>query len=304
VMPDVSARLAAFRAGQVEYGYQVVSTMADVDNLLKSNPDVQVQTLPPSSGIGAMPIVNMQNPKWQDVRVRRALSLAIDREAISKLIFEGLAATFSILPWAFVWDAQPTVESGRLGNWVRYAPQEAKQLLQAAGRENMTVEAPYFNYGASYQQRAEIMADQFRQVGITYNAPQLDYTTYNGQLLNGTFADALHWGYLPLGFDVDTYFYNGIHSKSPGNRDHMADAEIDAWSEQQQVELNPARRKDILVKIWNKYHDQAYRSAPNAAPGYDTMQGWLRGLRWGGFLGHTSSFYDWGTQIPSTWLDK
>jgi hypothetical protein len=32
----------------------------------------------------------------------------------------------------------------------------------------------------------------------------MDYTEYNAQLVQGTFPDALSWGYLPLGFEADT----------------------------------------------------------------------------------------------------
>jgi ABC-type transport system substrate-binding protein len=303
-MPDASARLAALRAGQVEYSYIVVGTKRDVDEVLKTNADMQVTMLRSSNSAGAVPLLNQQNPKWQDVRVRRALELSIDQNAISKLIFEGIGRTLSVLPWFYVFDDAPTIESGKLGNWVRYAPDEAKALLKAAGQENMTVDAPYYEYGTSYTQRAEIITDQVRQVGITYNASKMDYTEYNSQLVQGTFSDALSWGYLPLGFEADTYFYNALHSKSPGNRDHMNDSDIDGWSEAQQIELDPAKRKDLLSKIWDKYHDQMYRPLATNGPAFEVMQPWVRGLRFGGALGTASSFYDWGELIQTAWLDK
>jgi ABC-type transport system substrate-binding protein len=303
-MPDASARLAALRAGQVEYSYIVVGTKRDVDQLLESNPDMQVTTISSSNSAGAVPLINHQNPKWQDVRVRRALSLGIDREAISQLIFEGIGRTLSVLPWFYVHDEAPTIESGNLGNWVRYAPDEAKQLLQAAGYENMTVDAPYYEYGVTYTQRAEIMTDQLRQIGVTYNASKMDYTEYNSQLIGGTFPDALSWGYLPLGFEADTYFFNALHSKSPGNRDHMSDPDIDVWSEAQQIELDEGARKELHRKIWDRYNDGVFRPMATNGPAFEVLQPWVRGLRFGGALGTASSFYDWGELIQQAWLDK
>jgi peptide/nickel transport system substrate-binding protein len=303
-MPDASARLAAFRSGQVEFAYAPTNTKRDMDALIATNPDIEVTLLRGSNSAGCIPLVNHQNPKWQDVRVRRALSMGIDKAAISQLVFEGLGLTMSVLPWFYVLDEAPTIESGKLGNWIRYAPDEAKQLLQAAGQENLAVDAPYFEYSTSYTQIAEIMSDQLRKVGITYTPKKLDYTEYNSQLIGGTYPDALHWGYLPLGFEADTYYYNGLHSKSPGNRDHTNDPDIDGWAEAQQVELDPGKRKDLLLKIWTKYHDQVHRPLSTTGPSFNAVQHWVRGFRLGGALGTGSYFYDWGELIQTAWLNK
>jgi peptide/nickel transport system substrate-binding protein len=265
---------------------------------------VQITSWTASSNSNGKPMLNLQNTKWQDVRVRRALSLATDRNAISDLIFEGLGQTLSVLPWLFVHDSQPTIESGKLGNWVRHAPDEAKQLLQAAGKDSLSVDAAYYEYSVPYTQTAELMSDQLRQVGITYSPRKLDYTEFNSQLVGGTFPDTLHDGYVLLGFEADTFYYNGLYSKSPGNRDHINDPEIDVWAQAEQVELDPAKRKDLLLKIWNKYHDQVYRPVSTLARAFDVQQPWVRGLRFGGALGSGSYFYDWGRLTTKTWIDK
>jgi peptide/nickel transport system substrate-binding protein len=303
-MPDASARLAAFRSEQVGYSYSIVDKKRDLEQLIATNPDIVVTTRTPDNSAGAMPLLNHQNPKWQDVRVRRAFSMALDRQALSTLTYEGLGRTLSILPWAFALDEVPTIENGGLGNWVRYAPDEAKQLLMAAGQENMTVESPYYEYASSYTQTAEIYVDQLRQVGIDYQPKKLDYTEYNSQLIRGTFPDALHWGYLPLGFEADTYFLNGIHSASPGNRDHMSDPDIDKWATEQQVELDADARRDLHKKIWDKYHDQLYRPLATNGQGFQTLQPWVRNMRLGGPLGIASTFYDWGEITLKGWLNK
>lgn len=303
-MPDAAARLAAFRSGQIEFAYSMVNTKRQMDEVVKTNPDVQVTSLASSAASGPQPMFNHQNPRWQDVRVRRAVSLATDRQSISKLVFEGIGQTVSLLPWRFVHDSAPTIESGKFGNWARYAPDEAKQLLRAAGQENLTIDARYYEYATTDTQVAEVMADQFRQVGITYSVKKLDYTEFNSQLIGGTFPDVLHNGFMPLGTEPDTYFYNGIHSKSPGNRDHVNDSQIDAWAEAQQVELDPAKRKDLLTKIWNQYHDQAYRPVRTFGRAFNVQQPWLRGVRLESAFGARSYFYDWGEILVKAWLDK
>ncbi|MBX7110237.1 MAG: ABC transporter substrate-binding protein [Dehalococcoidia bacterium] len=303
-MPDAAARLAAFRSGQIEFAYSMVNTKRQMDEVVKTNPDIQVTSLASSTASGPQPMFNHQNPRWQDVRVRRAVSLATDRQAISKLVFEGIGQTVSVLPWRFVYDDAPSIESGKFGNWARYAPDEAKQLLRAAGQENLTIDARYYEYSTTDTQVAEVMADQFRQVGITYSVKKLDYTEFNSQLIGGTFPDVLHNGYMPLGTEADTYFYNGLHSKSPGNRDHVNDSQIDTWAEAQQIELDPAKRKDLLTKIWTQYHDQAYRPVRTFGRAFNVQQPWVRGVRLESAFGARSYFYDWGEILVKAWLDK
>lgn len=62
IMPDVASRLAAFRAGQVDTGYSIVATRSDVEALLRTNPDVQVQMTPVTSGSITFAL-NVQLPK-------------------------------------------------------------------------------------------------------------------------------------------------------------------------------------------------------------------------------------------------
>jgi ABC-type transport system substrate-binding protein len=96
-----------------------------------------------------------------------------------------------------------------------------------------------------------------------------------------------------------------VHSKSTGNRSQFTDAEIDAWAEAQQIELNVEKRKEIWRKIWDKDLDQAYR--PPLANGFtaEVYQSWLRGIRWSGSApGDNSSYYNWGDQVGEGWLDK
>jgi peptide/nickel transport system substrate-binding protein len=303
-MPDAAARLAAFRAGQLEFAYSMANTKRQIDEVIKTNPDIQVTSLASSTASGPQPMFNYQNTKWQDVRVRRAVSLAIDRQSISNLVFEGIRQTVSVLPWRYVHDSAPTIESGKFGNWARYAPDEAKALLRAAGQESLSIDARYYEYATTDTQVSEVMTDQFRQVGITYSAKKLDYTEFNSQLIGGTFPDALHNGYMPLGTEADTYFYTGLHSKSPGNRDHLNDSQIDGWAEAEQVELDPAKRKDLLTKIWNQYHDQAYRPVRTFGRAFNVQQPWVRGVRLESAFGARSYFYDWGEILTKAWLDK
>jgi peptide/nickel transport system substrate-binding protein len=79
------------------------------------------------------PNLNAKDPGWRalmrDVRVRRALSLAINRQDINNVIFYGLAKTGANTLLA----ASPLSEPGMREAWAQYDPKRANALLDQAG---------------------------------------------------------------------------------------------------------------------------------------------------------------------------
>jgi peptide/nickel transport system substrate-binding protein len=300
VMPDASARVAAFRAKQIDYGYAVVAGKRDVDELLKTIPNLQVNI--PVIVNNTLPFsMNLSNPKFTDARVRRGISLAIDRQSILSLVYEGLGKEVSmVLPWTAVFDKEPT----EFGPWAKFDLAESKKQLAAAGAEKLEFNYVYYPYAVTYDRISEILVDQFRAAGITMRGGKTDYTSFNSQWVGGKLPEASTTGWAAQGFDANTYFYNHLHSTSPGNRWNLKDKQIDEWAEQQAVELDPQKRREIHRKIWDRDLNEAYRPAMPAGYGFETYQPWVRGLRFGGILGINSSYYDWGEQVESVWLDK
>lgn len=303
VMTDASARLAAFRAKQVEFAYSVGDTAPDLEALLKSTPDTQVTAAAPVNSTFAISF-NLTNPKWQDIRIRRAISLAMDREEMIKVVYQGFGKALPTFPWIFVFDKEPAAESGAFGAWWKTDRTQAKALLQAAGQADLAIPMIYYNYSDSSNSRPnEVLVDQFRQVGIKLEAKKTDYTEFNSQWVGSKFADVAD-GWAAQGFDTDNFFYQHVRSDSTGNRWRMSDPDLDKWADQQRVELDPQKRREILKKIWDKELDQVYRVEKPAAIGFVPYAATLRGYRSVGVLGANSYYYDWGPALKDIWLDK
>jgi oligopeptide transport system substrate-binding protein len=106
----------------------------------------------------------LYDPRYADVRVRRALSMAIDRKAIVNAIFLGTRVPADSF-------APPTVvgyRAGACGHWCEYHPDEAKTLLSEAGFDTSTPVEIWFNAGAGHDGWMTAVGNMFRKIGLTY----------------------------------------------------------------------------------------------------------------------------------------
>ncbi|MFQ5915321.1 MAG: ABC transporter substrate-binding protein [Nitrospinota bacterium] len=124
-MPDTFSRLAALRKKEINVnGLYAAVPVDEFENLDKDPCCKAVRMVGQSNWFLDF---NLKNPIFQDVRVRRAISYAIDRKAILKHVFKGwgsiVNSPFHPLSWAYKKDV--TLYDGD--------PQKAKQLLEEAG---------------------------------------------------------------------------------------------------------------------------------------------------------------------------
>ena len=303
IMPDHAARRAQFRVGNVDYASGLVSNVRDVNNLLQTNPYVQVNFLPTTYNSISLGM-NLTLEKYQDVRVRRALSMAIDRQEMIDTVFEGLGKALNIIPWPFLFSEEQAVGSPEVGPYLQYNPDEARKLLAAAGAEGLDIENSYYAYSTGLEQMTEIAQAQLAEVGINMTSGKVDYTEFNSQWVASKLPDFSTSGWSTSGYDADNWFHGQVHSQSPGNRWRINDAEIDGWADAQQIQLDPEARSELWRKIWDRDLDQAYRPTLPSGFGIEVYQPWVRGLRFTGTApGDNGSYYTWGDQVHSAWID-
>ncbi|MBI2979672.1 MAG: ABC transporter substrate-binding protein [Chloroflexi bacterium] len=136
---DTSTLIAAVRTGKVDNLYQKTMVSPDDKNsLLRTNPQMQFRRI----GFNAMALkLVMNNPQlpWYDIRVRRALNMAIDREAIARDYYGGEAEIMGapISPSEFPNMYTPLKEQPEsVQEMYTYNPEKAKKLLAEAGYPN------------------------------------------------------------------------------------------------------------------------------------------------------------------------
>lgn len=184
---------------------------------------------------------------------------------------------------------------------MQYNPDEAMRLLRAAGAEGLEINSASFAYGAYITKTAEMLTDLFRKVGITLKDRLVDYTQFNSQWTGAKLEEASTSAWVGSGYDADNWFYNQVRTGSTGNRWHISDPQLDEWAEAQQVELDPARRRVLLRRMWDYELQKMYRISLPAGISPGVYPRWVRFLRSGN---GSAISYDDGAMIESIWLDR
>ena len=97
-IPDPGAQMAAMRTKQIDA--MEFTAIRDVDALLATNPDVFIIREPPQTPwVGYILKFRLNEPPYDNVDVRRALSMAIDRQTMIDFAFDGDGEVFGPLPW-------------------------------------------------------------------------------------------------------------------------------------------------------------------------------------------------------------
>lgn len=155
-IPEPAARVIALKTGEADVVINLPP--ADVENL-KNDPNLMVQTTPGLTIIEAEP--RQTKPPFNDVRVRYALNMAIDKDAIISKIMRGLARPLNSPSIPGLWGSfefEP----------VKYDPEKAKQLLAEAGYPNgIDITLNYVSgRWAGDDQVAEALQGYWANVGI------------------------------------------------------------------------------------------------------------------------------------------
>jgi dipeptide transport system substrate-binding protein len=188
ITPDPSLRYARLISGECDVMAQPLSSHFQ---LLKKNPDLDVQQQA-GLNIGYWAF-NTLKPPFNDVRVRRALSYAINRETIHQTVFSDLVEkTDSPLPVPMNFN-NSTIEA------INYDPELSRKLLAEAGYADgleidiwsIPVQRPYNPDG---HLMAELMQEDLRNIGVKANIISYDWSTFLQKVSDGEHQTALLGG--------------------------------------------------------------------------------------------------------------
>ena len=178
ITPDQATREARLEAGECDV--IPYPNPANVEKL-KSNPNLQVLEQE-GLNVGYL-AMNVKKPPFDNVKVRQAINMAIDKEAILAAVYQGAgkAAKNPIPPT--IWSYDDSIEA------YPYDVEKAKALLAEAGVSDLQTDLWYMPvqrpYNPDAKRMAELMQADLAKVGITAELKTFEWGEYRKRLQEG-----------------------------------------------------------------------------------------------------------------------
>ena len=272
VLVDNSVRLANLKTGSVDLAEYIAPTDAAA---VKADPRLRLVV---SDSLGYFGITNnldngpqAKNPYGQNALVRQAFSLAIDRQALVNVVYNGMfAPTIQAVP-----NSSPFYDLA-LQVPVRDVV-KAKALLKQAGVTlPVTLELLAFN-NPDVLQAAEVIQSMTAEAGFDVQIKSMEFASSLTASQAGTYqAYMIGWsGRL----DIDGNTYAFLHSKQGNNVSHYADATVDQTLDEARGLTDLAKRKAVYAQMWTQLQQDlpiTYLWTPNNIVG---MSAKLTGFR-------------------------
>lgn len=255
-----AARINALQAGEVLTEFRGHSP-ADRDKLVKALGD-KVEVLESSWVCSLVAGFNVEKKPFDDVRVRKALSLALDRwkgaEALSKIALVRHVGGLLRPGYEFAATEQELSEIPGFGKDVGKAREEARRLLKEAGHPNLKFKLTNRNVNMPYTPVGVWLLNEWRQIGANVEHEQLETRLYTNALTSGNYEVALdfHCDFMD---EPNLQLIKYISAdKSSINYGRYNDRELDALYSKQSAAADPKQRRELIRAFEKRALDQAY----------------------------------------------
>jgi peptide/nickel transport system substrate-binding protein len=269
-VPDDAAQTAALQTGDGDLGTFIA--YSDIPTLEAAG--VNVISVPSGFNEGWYFYFGEEgHPALQDVRVRQAIALGLDRATLNEDLLLGLTK-----PAATLWDNMPFVDPS-IEPWP-FDPEQAKALLDEAGwidtngdgvrdKDGMELELTHGTTIREIRQDMQAVAQQqLAEIGI-----KLDIFSYDADLFFAGYAeggpaatgelDIFEWSDGPAFPDPDHYYW--YCSEIPtddapdgGNWQRLCDEALDALFQLQTTQVSFEERQQTFYEITKMMFEQVY----------------------------------------------
>ncbi len=259
---DTSARVATVRGGRALIEFRGFSPAARDDLVRSLGPKIKVQESPWLCVLTVA--LNTQQKPFDDVRVRRALSLAVDRWGGSKHLSQIsiIKSVGGVIRPGYEAYQATEAELSKLPGFskdIEASRKEARRLLKEAGYgggfgftfKNRDVKEPYEVVGVW-------LIDQWRQIGVAASHGVQETAAFSKDRRAGNFQGTMDWA-CDFMDEPDLQLFKYVStSKSPINYAKYENSKLDQLYEQQSKATDPAARRKLVREFERIVLNEAY----------------------------------------------
>ncbi|MCP4753577.1 MAG: ABC transporter substrate-binding protein [Proteobacteria bacterium] len=284
VIPDPSVQLANFRAGKLDS----IGISPPQHAMIKRDPRINIYVYP-DNHVFAMRFNTVEGP-CKDIKVRKAISHAIDRRALLMGAMFGFGKVASCMYPDIHWAHNPDLEP------VKYDPELSKKLLAEAGYANgLTIKGHMSNAYQTYRTIGSGIKNMLAKVGVDWQYDTLDAVAIDDRTKNREY-DFIQGGYSYI-LDPDLMATAVYHTDGNFNQGRSNNQKAIALIERARGEIDPDKRQKLYFEVeealYNNYED-AWIYWPKTITAYQkTVRGWNNDLYIAGKEGFWFSHPRW-----------
>ncbi|WP_340391749.1 nickel ABC transporter substrate-binding protein [Paenibacillus sp. FSL E2-0190] len=231
VIPDPQSRVLALQAGDIDIaGGQMGKIPVESVPVIEADSSLTLQKAQGTSS--HFMIFNYKTPALQDLNVRKAINLAINKKSIVEDLMDGIGSEAQSL---FPLTVPYVTESNN--TWYGFNPLEAKQLLAAAGytdsdgdgivqKDGAQLELNFVLQQAEYPEWksiSELVQSELKEIGIRVNLQVLEPNAYYDALWTSKAYDLIMYRTYDDAYNPHAFLLSLFHK--------TADASAVVWSD-------------------------------------------------------------------------
>ncbi len=284
---DEDARVAALRAGQVDYGF---FSQEGADRL---KPDKSITVVESPKAWLTVAQVNTSRKPFDDVRVRQALRLALDPKEIIQKAVSGAAAPSGPVPTGHTdWFIKPEDLKYQKPDY-----EKAKALLAEAGHPNLKFTILSSPQYPEFVSTALVMQDAFKKIGVDAEVQQLEWGTFVKQVNAPNFDYDVEITARTFYPDPDHYMFPYFHSKGVNNPNQSyANSKVDELLEKGRTVADPAQRHQAYFELQKVLEDELPHFWFYSGISIEAVRNYVKG--------YIPSFTGRRIFLKQTWLDR
>jgi peptide/nickel transport system substrate-binding protein len=255
IIPEESTRVAMLRAGEADI---IPVSRAKLNEIQKAG--FKVLSKKDAAMVVFTPMMQWTSPAFSDIRFRKALNLAIDKEAIMKHIFGGWARPVTAYPGSTI------MVCGKVPDLKPYPydPEEAKRLIKDGGFLGYEFSVPSYNRPGcpEFRDLVEAVCGYWEKIGLKPKIFMTDWSVYQERWRSGTSQGTV--------YGTNSMWTPSIPSQLVRMRDRahskfkptaIRDPKVDEMFDKASNSLDPAEVGRLLVDI-HLYHYEKYHFIP------------------------------------------
>lgn len=265
VIPDPQSRVLALQSGDVDIaGGQSGKLPAESVPVIEGDTSLSLQKAPGTNS--HFMIFNYNTPALQDLNVRKAINLAINKKSIINDLLEGTgseAKGLFPLTVPYVTDQNNT--------WYGFDPDEAKQLLAAAGysdsngdgrveKDGTPLELSFVLQQAEFPEWksvSELIQSELKAIGITVNLQILEPNAYYDALWTTKAYDLIMYRTYDDAYNPHAFLLSLFHKTAETPAVAWPDAELESFIDTAVGSTDLQVRQKAYDSIFGKLYEEA-----------------------------------------------